>query len=413
MLRTLRPNFRERSSQLGASIVGLVLFLFATTAGKAQTLIPLYEFQGGADGGSPNGVVMDSAGNLYGTTIAGGQTIFGTVYKLSPAGVKTILYNFTGAADGGEPQGTLVRDARGNLYGATEYGGNLNVQCAGMQGCGVVFKISPSGHETVLHRFTGKADGGQPVAGLTIDRKGNLYGTTVGGGTGGCDYWAVGCGVVFKIDTAHRYRVLYRFTGGTDGGVPEAPLSLDLSGNIYGSTTGVGAGDQGTIFKLDSSGHEKVLLTFTGTNGSQPYGSLALDARGNLYGSTYGGGNLNDCNTGSGCGIVFQLKPDGQEPILNVFTGGSGGWGPVAGVLRSKGNIYGTTALGGQGTDCCGVVFEVTSSGVENVLHTFTDGADGGSPDTDLMQDSNGNLYGGALGGTYGYGVIFKIALSE
>jgi hypothetical protein len=172
----------------------------------------------------------------------------------------------------------------------------------------------------------------------------------------------------------------------------------------------VGAGGQGTIFKLDSSGHETVLLSFMGTNGSQPYGSLALDAGGNLYGSTYGGGNLNDCNTGFGCGIVFELKPDGQEPILNVFTGGSGGWGPVAGVLRNKGSIFGTAALGGQGTDCCGVAFEVTSSGVEKVLHTFTGGADGGSPETDLIQDSSGNLYGGAQGGTYGYGVIFKIA---
>lgn len=411
MVCTLRPNFWKRSSQLGTSIfVGIVLVLFATTVGKGQTLTPLYEFQGSADGASPNGVVRDSAGNLYGTTIAGGHTIFGTVYKLSPSGVKTILYNFTGGTDGGEPHGTLVRDALGNLYGTTEYGGNLNVLCAGMQGCGVVFKIGPTGHETVLHRFTGKADGGQPLAGLTIDSKGNFYGTTAGGGNSGCNYFAVGCGVVFKIDTAHLYSVLYRFTGGIDGGVPEPHLILDSSGNIYGSTTDVGAGGQGTIFKLDSSGHETVLLSFKGTNGSQPYGSLALDAGGNLYGSTYGGGNLNDCNTGFGCGIVFELKPDGQEPILNVFTGGAGGWGPVAGVLRNKGSIFGTAALGGQGTDCCGVAFEVTSSGVEKVLHTFTGGADGGSPETDLIQDSSGNLYGGAQGGTYGYGVIFKIA---
>jgi uncharacterized repeat protein (TIGR03803 family) len=415
MVRTLRPKCQVSWSrfwiQLGAFIfLGIAVLLFATTAAKAQTLTPLYEFQGSADGESPNGVIRDSAGNLYGTTIAGGQTIFGTVFKLNPSGVKTILYNFTGGTDGGEPHGSLVRDAQGNLYGTTEYGGDLNALCAGMQGCGVVFKISPTGRETVLHRFTGKADGGQPLAGLTIDSGGNLYGTTAGGANSSCDYFAVGCGVVFKIDSAHKLTVLYSFAGGSDGGVPEPRLILDSSGNIYGSTTGVGAGDQGTIFKLDPSGHETILLAFAGTNGSQPYGSLALDGKGNLYGTTYGGGNLNDGNTGFGCGIVFELKPDGQEPILNVFTGGGSGWGPVAGLLRDKkGNLYGTAALGGEGTDCCGVAFKVTPNGVETVLHTFTGGADGGSPDTDLTQDSNGNLYGGAQGGTYGSGVIFEI----
>jgi uncharacterized repeat protein (TIGR03803 family) len=324
--------------------------------------------------------------------------------------VKTILYNFTGGIDGGEPHGTLVRDAKGNLYGTAEFGGDLNVQCVGMQGCGVVFKISPAGQETVLHSFTGGADGAQPLAGLTIDSNGNLYGTTAGGGNSGCDYFAVGCGVVFKIDAAHKQTVLYSFAGGSDGGVPECRLILDSSGNIYGSTTGVGAGGQGTIFKLDTIGHETILLTFGGTNGSQPYGSLALDGKGNLYGTTYGGGNLIDCNPGFGCGIVFQLKPDGQEPILNVFTGGSGGWGPVAGLVRDrKGNLYGTTGLGGGGTDCCGVAFKVTPNSAESVLHTFTGGADGASPDTDLTQDINGNLYGGAQGGTYGFGVIFEI----
>ncbi|HEY6769981.1 MAG TPA: choice-of-anchor tandem repeat GloVer-containing protein [Candidatus Sulfotelmatobacter sp.] len=411
MYCTVRPNPRDCSCRLALCIfLGAVLPLCATTIARGQTLTPLYQFQGGADGASPNGVINDFAGNLYGTTIGGGQTIFGTLFKLSPSGTKTILYNFTGGTDGGEPHGTLIRDAKGNLYGTTEYGGDLNVQCVGMQGCGVVFKISPRGHETILHAFTGGADGGQPIAGLTMDGNGNLYGTTAGGGNSGCAYFAVGCGVVFKIDSSNHFTVLYSFAGGSDSGVPESRLNLDSSGSIYGSTSGVGAGSQGTIFKLDARGHETVLLTFQGTNGSQPYGSLAIDAKGDLYGTTYGGGNLNDCNQGFGCGIVFELKPDGQEPILSVFTGGSGGWGPVAGLVRDKkGTLYGTAALGGEGTDCCGVVFQVTSNGVESVLHSFTDGADGGSPDTDLTQDSHGNLYGSAQGGTYGAGVIYKI----
>lgn len=417
MVRTLRPGYvvHEPRSRINLNIfffLGIVASLLPATVAKAQTLTPLYEFQGGADGESPNGVIRDSAGNLYGTTIAGGQTIFGTVFKLSPSGVKTILHNFTGGTDGGEPHGTLAMDAQGNLYGTTEYGGDLGVLCSGMQGCGVAFKISPAGHETVIHSFTGEADGGQPLAGLTMDNDGNLYGTTAGGGNSGCAYTAVGCGVVFKIDSAYKLTVLYSFAGGSDSGVPECHLVLDSSGNIYGSTSGVGAGSAGTIFKLDPGGHETILLTFNGTNGSQPYGALALDSKRNLYGTTYGGGNLNDCNPGFGCGIVFELNPDGQEPILNVFTGGAEGWGPVAGLVRDEqGNLYGTAALGGESTDCCGVAFEVTPGGVENVLHAFTDDADGGSPDTDLTQDSNGNLYGGAQGGTYGSGVIFKIAL--
>ena len=393
-----------------AMVLGVILSLFATTISKAQTLTPLYEFQGGADGGGSNGVIRDFAGNLYGTTVAGGKTIFGTVFKLDPSGVKTILHNFTGGTDGGEPHGMLVRDARGNLYGTTEFGGDINVQCGGgMQGCGVVFKINPSGQETVLYRFRGKEDGGQPLAGLTKDSSGNLYGTTAGGGKSGCQYVAVGCGVVFKIDSDNQFTVLHRFSGGTDSGMPEPRLVLDSSGNIYGSTTGVGAGSQGTIFKLDGTGHETVLLTFAGTNGSQPYGSLAIDGHGNVYGATYGGGNLNDCSSGFGCGIVFKLKPDGQEPILVVFNGGPGGARPVAGLIRdNKGNLYGTAVEGGDQSNQ-GVVFKVAPDGVETVLYTFTGAADGGGPETDLTLDADGNLYGGAFGGTYGSGVIFKI----
>lgn len=415
MFRTLRADFwgyAAHTFPFGRCIfLGVALSFVATTISKAQTLIPLYQFQGGTDGEGPNGVIRDSAGNLYGTTVAGGTTIFGTVFKINPSGVKTILYNFTGGTDGGEPHGMLVRDAKGDLYGTTEYGGRTDLQCAGMQGCGVVFKINRSGFESILYRFRGKEDGGQPLAGLTQDSGGNLYGTTAGGGLSGCQYIAVGCGVVFKIDSENHFSVLHRFSGGAaGGGMPEPRLILDSSGNIYGSTTGVGAGSQGTIFKLDSTGHETVLLAFAGTNGSQPYGSLVIDKYGDLYGTTYGGGNLNNCNQGFGCGTVFKLKPDGQEPILNVFEGGPGGGGPVAGLVRDqKGNIYGTTALGGQGTGCCGVVFEITPRGVEHVLHTFTGGEDGSSPETDLTQDVDGNLFGAALGGTYGSGVIFEV----
>jgi uncharacterized repeat protein (TIGR03803 family) len=411
MVRTHILNCRARSCQLGCAIfAGIVLMLLAATTADAQTFTPLYEFQGGADGGGPNGVISDFAGNLYGTTVGGGQPIYGTAFKLTPSGAKTILYNFTGGTDGREPHGLLVRDSKGNLYGTTQYGGDLNVQCFFTQGCGVVFKISPSGHETVLYSFTGGADGGQPLAGLTMDSTGNLYGTTAGGGNTNCSYYTfVGCGVVFKIDTSGHFTVLYTFTGGPDGAAPESHLTMDSSGSLYSSTTAGGAAGQGVIFKLDSSGTETALLTFHGTNGTEPYGSLAIDAKGDLYGTTYGGGNLNDCSSGFGCGIVFEVKPNGQEPILNVFTDGAGGARPIGGLLRDKkGNLYGTAIEGGSPCNC-GVTFQITPTGVENVLYTFTGAVDGDDPDTDLTQDTHGNLYGAAFGGTYGYGVIYKI----
>lgn len=387
-------------------LFSVILLMFVRATSEAQTLTPLYEFQGGSDGASPNAVIRDAAGNLYGTTIAGGQTIFGTVFKLSPSGTKTILYNFQGGSDGTEPHGKLLMDSKGNLYGTTEYGGNLDVQCFFMPGCGVVFRVTPTGQETVLYSFNGEPDGGQPLAGLTVGPGDSLYGTTAGGGMGFCNYETSGCGVVFKIDSALKETVLHSFSGNADGGVPEAPLTEDSSGNLYGSTTGVGASNDGTVYKLNGS-DLTVLLTFDGINGSQPYGALALDSKGNVYGTTYSGGNLNYCNSSSGCGVVFMLFPDGREPIYPLI-GGSGGGLPLAGLVRdNKGNLYGTTAIGGA--DNCGVLFQITPNGVEIVLHSFTGGTDGCSPDTDLTLDAEGNLYGSAFGGTYGYGMIFKL----
>lgn len=386
---------------------GFGILSLATIDASGQTFTTLYTFQGGADGESPNGVILDPAGNMYGTTQAGGETIFGTVFKLTPAGVKTILYNFQGSTDGSEPHGNLALDSKGNLYGTTAYGGDMNVQCGfGPGGCGVVFRVTPQGHETVLHRFTGGKDGGQPMAGLIRDSAGNLYGTTSAGGLTGC-YPFPTCGVVFKIDSANKETVLYSFTGQSDGNYPQAPVVEDSSGNLYGSTSGENIA--ATIFKLDSNGTETTLLTFSGTNGSDPVGSLALDSADNIYGATYSGGNLNDCaETTFGCGIVFKLLQDGREPILNVFTGGTGGSNPVAGVIRNaKGTLYGTTVVGGN--DDLGVVYSLTPSGAERVLYSFTGGSDGDDPDTDLSMDKNDDLYGGSLGGTYGYGTIFKV----
>ncbi len=248
----------------------------------------LYSFTGGADGSSPNGVIRDSAGNLYGTTYQGGASNAGVVFKIDTSGNETVLYTFTGGADGGGPYGPLVRDSKGNFYGTTYQGGASNV--------GVVFKIDKSGNETVLYTFTGGADGGYPYGALILDSEGTLYGTTNGGG-------ASGAGVVFKIDKSGNESVLYCFTGGADGGYPLwVVLARDWAGNVYGTTSAGGASNAGVVFKLDTSGNETVLYSFTGAaDGGNPYVGVVIGQDGDLYGTADSGG-------AEGAGAVFKIK---------------------------------------------------------------------------------------------------------
>lgn len=356
--------------------------------------IVLHNFVSPAHGAYPAaGVIRDFAGNLYGTTngaysdIGGGGTNnAGVVFKLDPWGNQTVLYSFTGGADGSSPNG-VVRDFSGNLYGTTNVGG--------ASGAGVVFKLNGSGKETVLYSFTGGADGANPNS-VILDWKGNVYGTAVNGG-------ASGVGVVFKIDTSGHQTVLYTFTGGNDGAFPNQNVALDLSGNFYGTANNGGASGAGVVFKVDTSGHETVLYTFTGGNdGANPNG-VTRDWQGNLYGTTSGGG-------ASGAGVVFKIDPAGNETVLYTFTGGNDGGFSSAGVSRDlAGNLYGTTD--GGGTAGLGVAFKLDPSGHETLLHTFTRGLDGDQPDfSGLILDEAGNLYGTtAFGGAGGIGVVFKL----
>ncbi len=218
----------------------------------------LYTFTGGNDGANPNNVVRDRKGNLYGTTSGGGASSSGVVFKVDTSGHETVLYTFTGGADGAYPN-PVALDSLGNLYGTTNYGGNK----AGTSGAGVVFKVDPSGHETVLYTFTGGNDGGSPNS-VVRDSKGDLYGTTYAGG-------ASGAGVVFKVDTSGHETVLYTFTGGNDGGYSASGVTLGQDGNLYGTTNNGGEANLGVVFKLDKSGHETVLHTFKrGAEGNQP-----------------------------------------------------------------------------------------------------------------------------------------------
>jgi len=233
----------------------------------------------------------------------------------------------------------VILDSAGNLYGTTEFGGAGSQ--TGLQE-GVVFKLDPSGHETVLYSFTGLADGGVPTPGSTRDTSGNLYGTTQAGGLGG--------GVVYKLDAAGRETVLYTFSGAPNGFFPRAGVTPDSAGNLYGTTSGgggVAGGEAGVVFKLSPAGDYTVLYTFSGgADGGNPVAGVVRDQAGNLYGTTQYGGRAGCVATG--CGVVYRVDPAGQETVLHTFTGGSDGGDPYAGViLDAAGNLYGTASAGG------------------------------------------------------------------
>jgi uncharacterized repeat protein (TIGR03803 family) len=272
----------------------------------------LYAFTGKADGGWPfDGLVPDQLGNLYGVAEIGGASNncghtlgCGLVFKLDREGKETVLHTFAGSSDGSGASAGLIRDKSGNLYGVA-YGGIY-------QG-GVVFKVNTAGQFTVLHSFTGGSDGGPPSGTLLRDAAGSLYGVAGGGNSSACHG---GCGVVFRLDPSGKESVLYTFRGSPDGAYPNGSLVRDKSGNFYGITTAGGSGNCpqdgngcGTVFKLDASGHETVLHSFTGgLDGFYPWAGLTIDNSANLYGTTSQGGDWS-CGRGNGCGVVFKLTP--------------------------------------------------------------------------------------------------------
>jgi uncharacterized repeat protein (TIGR03803 family) len=337
LVRDSAGNLYGTTAVGGASNFGTVFKV--DTTGKETAL---YSFGGGADGANPwAGLVWGPGGHLYGTTEAGGASGFGTVFKLSKAGKKTVLHNFTGTAgDGAYPFSRLVWDSAGNLYGTTYKGGTSNN--------GTVFTLAKTGKETVLYSFKGGADGENPYAGVVRDAAGNLYGTTFGA-------FGVGYGTVFRLNTTNKEKVLHAFTGGADGGYPYyGGVVRDSAGNLYGTTSFGGAHQYfGTVFKVNKAGKQTVLYSFTGgADGGQPNASLIRDGAGNLYGTTIGGG-------ASGHGTVFKLDKTGKETVLYSFAGGADAASPNADLLRdAAGNLYGTTIAGG--TSGGGTVFKLT-----------------------------------------------------
>ena len=398
---------------LAAIVVAPIFIVGGTPLIHAQTFTVFHAFSGD-DGSIPNGdMIRDNAGNFYGTTQSGqGSSRFGVVFQLDSAGNETVLYKFTGGADGANPYGRLLRANDGTLYGMTLAGGDPNCLC------GTVFKLRTDGTLKVLHAFLGGVDGkqniGQPGGGLL--RIGNaLYGATYFGGTPTCDP-GLGCGVIFKVTQTGKEAVLYRFSGGADGAFPRE-LIADPAGNIYGVTeSGYNSVSvNGGVFKLDNTGQLTVLYNFQGGNdGSFPYWRLTAGGNGILYGTTLSGGS-SGCSSGS-CGVVFSLDTtNGIETVLHRFGIRPGdGQEPSGALLDGAGNLFGTTYFGGNVNGLCsvgcGVVYVRKTNGAYKVLHSFTGGVDGLGPNGALIQDFAGGLYGAAAGGGINNnGLIFKI----
>jgi uncharacterized repeat protein (TIGR03803 family) len=389
---------------------------------------------GGADGAGPlNGLISDGKGGFYGTTVFGGPTGGGEIFRLRPHGsgyTESAVYGFAGGNDGDKPEG--ITEHSGAFYGVTFVGGGSG---NGGNGWGTVYQLTYQEHtykETVLYRFQGFPDGGEPIGPVVLDRKGNIIGVASMGGSHNQ-------GAIFQLTpsaSGYTESVLYSFPGGAGGNLPQAGVTIDKQDAIYGTTMYGGSydgycssGGCGIVFKLTphASGYsESIAYAFKGSDGNLPYGVPTVDDRtGTIYGTTFWGGT-------QGNGVVYKLTPHGSgysAAVLHSFTGGADGFLPEGQLLlQSGGRLYGTAALGGGGCHGigCGTVFELKRSGNGykfRVLTDFRNPRRGAEPQqTNLLADSSGALYGttrsggtetgcsdGGPGGALGCGVVFKI----
>ena len=397
------PNWNPSSKNYGYGTV------FKITTGG--TLTTLHTFIS-SDGAYPWALIQASDGNLYGTTNSGGSSNEGAVFKITTSGTLTTLYSFSGGSGGAYPYAGLIQASDGNLYGTTANGGS-NWNPPSNYGYGTVFKITTSGTLTTLHAFSSGSGGSYPYAVLLQASDGNLYGTTVNGGSNND-------GTVFKITTGGALTTLYSFTT-SNGSYPYAGLIQASDGSLYGTTYGGGASNDGTIFQISPPVTLTTLYSFSGSDGDNPYGALLQASDGNLYGTTGNGGSNWNPPSNYGYGTVFKITTSGTLTTLYSFSGPDG-VGPDAGLIQgSDGNLYGTTTYGGSnwnppsGNYGTGTIFRITTDGALTTHYSFSPlsnntNADGAWPYR-LIQTSDGNLYGTtSRGGPNTGGTVFEIS---
>jgi uncharacterized repeat protein (TIGR03803 family) len=413
---------KQTLKHLAVSLAGWALALSASLSPAHAQLNQLYAFQYNAnttsnypDGESPQAELIQGAdGNYYTTTFEGGSGACadgvqglvqgcGAVVKITPAGVLSVLYSFpfdssnSTTPNGVFPVAGLLQGPDGNFYGVASGGGSSGTDfCqpySGVFGCGTIFKLTPSGHFTLLYSFCGgygcgsnPPDGADPRGRLALGPDGNLYGTTQQGGEYNGDY---NSGTIFRISLSGTgYQIMHTFSGGDgtgDGAEPSAGLTLASDGNFYGTTQTGGTSGNGTVFRMNLAGAVTILHSFASDdpNGTAPLGALIQASDGNLYGTCYTGGS-------AGGGTVFRISTSGSFTKVYDFTTASIGTHPTSGLIQaSDGNLYGVTPGGGEGL---GSIYQLTLGGVATLEASFG-GASGNFPDGALVQGSDGNLY--------------------
>ncbi len=366
---------------VSVSLLAVCLAWLCASPALAQTEMPLYVFPSSA---APIGALTQGRdGNFYGTTSFGGVDDDGTVYRISTNGTFTNLYSFTNGNDGARPNAGLVQGSDGNFYGTTTGGG---------YGYGTIFQITTNGAFTVLHTMQGNTEGGLPYGSLVQASDHGFYGTAKYDGPNSG-------GTIFKVTTDGILTVVHAFSG-PDGQNPDDSLALGPDGNFYGTCESGGSSTNGTVFRITPGGVFTNLHSFNGMQGSLPYSGLVLGVDGAFYGTTELGG----------AGTVFRITINGVFTALHFFGSGHDGGVPYGTLVQTAdGILYGTTSAGGANHD--GIVFQITTNGVETVLYSFTTGDVGGSglgPESGLTVGRDGKLYGTLYnGGTNEYGAVF------
>jgi uncharacterized repeat protein (TIGR03803 family) len=414
MSRLSRPLFLA----LATFVVSTTLTNISSAATRERIL---FTFSGTLDGANPSApLVADASGNFYGTAANGCTFNYGCVFKLSnPDGIwtQTILYSFSGA-DGATPTASVILDSAGDLYGTTALGGDFNA--------GTAFKLTPTTRgpwtETLLHSFGTGSDGYTPAE-LTIDSTGDIYGITQFGGTSSSG--PNNGGTVYRLTYANgawTETLLYSFPGeflGPNGDLPVGGVTIDRAGNLYGVTQAGGSHGKGAVFTLaraaDGTYTERIIYSFNVADGDLPNSTPVFDSAGNLYGTTYFGGNANLCPS-DGCGIIYQLKKNSNgswsENVLRELQK-EDGWeavGPV--VFDRAGNLYAAAQAGGA--DSWGTILKLTprdtAPWAETIVHNFTNNPDGAVP-SGVTVNSSGSIFGTTdTGGSSQLGIIFEIA---